>query len=99
MKCTAKSCCGPKAKPEECSEFPEPTINGSVLDDVASANEEMNSWDEAKKFMLHRLHKEYPDIIKKSDLERWCSCHTEIWLSELHCPRYKSIFATKNAKK
>jgi len=59
----------------------------------------MNSWDEAKNFMLNSLHKEYPDIIKEADLDRWCSCHTEIWLSELHCPRYKSIFATKQNHK
>jgi hypothetical protein len=63
------------------------------------SNNSMNSWDEAKNFMLHSLHKEYPDIIKEADLERWCSCHTEIWLSELHCPRYKSIFATKQNNK
>jgi hypothetical protein len=55
----------------------------------------MNSWDEAKNFMLHSLHKEYPDIIRAADLVRWCSCHTEIWLSELQCPRYKSIFANR----
>jgi len=53
----------------------------------------MNSWDEAKNFMLHSLHKEYPDIIHQDKLERWCSCNTEIWLSELNCPKYKSIFA------
>jgi len=52
-----------------------------------------NSMDEAKNFMLHSLHKEYPDIIQQANLDRWCSCHTEIWLSELQCPRYKSIFA------
>lgn len=58
----------------------------------------MNSWDEAKNFMLHSLHKEYPDIIQQACLERWCSCHTEIWLSELQMPRYKSIFAKHSQK-
>jgi len=58
----------------------------------------MNSMDEAKNFMLHSLHKEYPDIIRQDCLERWCSCHTEIWLSELQCPRYKSIFAKHTHK-
>jgi len=54
--------------------------------------------DEAKNFMLHSLYKEYPDIIQQACLARWCSCHTEIWLSELHCPRYKSIFAKQTQK-
>lgn len=83
-------------------ENPQEPDNEVVTEDTNADDEEcnnsMNSWDEAKNFMLHSLHKEYPDIIQQDCLERWCSCHTEIWLSELRCPRYKSIFAKHSQK-
>lgn len=62
--------------------------------DEASASPDplMNCSDEGKSFMLIRLHELYPDIISKECVKRWCSCHTEIWLSELNCPRYNSLF-------
>lgn len=52
----------------------------------------MNSYDETKAFMLKSLQHQYPDIIPQACVDRWSSCHTEIWLSELSCPRYTSIF-------
>lgn len=47
--------------------------------------------DEALSFILGSLHRTYPAIIKEENVARWSSCHTEIWLSELRCPRYNSI--------
>lgn len=82
--------------PEE-TETSEAAANDTIADDEDGQNS-MNSWDEAKSFMLERLHMEYPDIIEKDCLERWSRCHTEIWLSELRCPRYKSIFAKHTHK-
>lgn len=47
--------------------------------------------DEAECFMLGSLHRDYPEIITEACVQRWASCHTEIWLAELVCPRYFSI--------
>lgn len=54
----------------------------------------MNSIDEVKAFFLASLHTQFPDIVKEADVIRWRSCHTEIWLSELSCPWYYSIFSS-----
>jgi len=43
-------------------------------------------------FILGSLRRKFPDIITEANVDRWSSCHTEIWLSELRCPRYNSIF-------
>jgi len=51
------------------------------------------SADESKSFILQSLRRQYPDMISEACTERWRDCHTEIWLSELACPRYNSIFA------
>lgn len=51
--------------------------------------------NEAKTFFLQSLHEQYPEIIPKSSAKRWVSCHTEIWLSELECPKYNSIFPAR----
>lgn len=75
-----------------------------VITDCANADDDDDdeagngSSDEAKNFMLYRLHEEYPDIIPQACVDRWTSCHTEIWLQELRCPRYKSIFAKHSHK-
>lgn len=52
----------------------------------------VNAIDEIKAFFLRSLNRQYPDIITEPDCSRWKSSHTEIWLSELECPRYMSIF-------
>lgn len=49
------------------------------------------SVDGAMAFMLQSLHRCYPEIINKECVERWLTCNTEIWVSELTCPRYNSI--------
>jgi hypothetical protein len=49
------------------------------------------SVDGAIAFILRSLHSQYPDIISEACAGRWVQCHTEIWLSELRCPRYSSI--------
>jgi hypothetical protein len=87
-------CEGEKERPRQASVSPQEKDSS----EVAEEEDCNNSHDEAKNFMLHSLHKEYPDIIQQECLERWCSCHTEIWLSELRCPRYKSIFAKQISK-
>ncbi|CAK9094924.1 unnamed protein product [Durusdinium trenchii] len=48
--------------------------------------------DEAQTFILHSLHRRYPAIISEESLERWAGCNAELWLTELACPRYSSIF-------
>mmetsp|Transcript_89649 Transcript_89649/g.238143 ORF Transcript_89649/g.238143 Transcript_89649/m.238143 type:complete len:292 (-) Transcript_89649:56-931(-) len=50
-----------------------------------------SSNDEALSFILSSLNREYPDIITEDCVKRWSSCHTEIWLSELRCPKYNSL--------
>lgn len=56
------------------------------------SNSIQNCASETKAFILRSLHQKYPDIVTKACVERWRSCHTEIWLQELECPRYQSIF-------
>jgi hypothetical protein len=106
--------CGPAFQPveaaRECGErlrpasvLPQDKEAGEVVADCPNAEDEegqdpMNSVDEAKNFMLQSLCREYPDIINKECLERWGTCHTEIWLAELRCPRYKSIFSKHSHK-
>eukprot|EP00933_Yihiella_yeosuensis_P055608 TRINITY_DN5445_c0_g1_i1.p1 TRINITY_DN5445_c0_g1~~TRINITY_DN5445_c0_g1_i1.p1 ORF type:complete len:332 (-),score=55.36 TRINITY_DN5445_c0_g1_i1:253-1248(-) len=48
--------------------------------------------DEAQIFILQSLHRQYPHIITKACTQRWAECNVELWLSELECPRYSSIF-------
>lgn len=50
---------------------------------------------EVKKFVLRSLRDQYPEIISEHHLERWASCHTEIWLAELAVPLYVSIWHQK----
>jgi len=54
---------------------------------------------DAKNFFLQSLSVKFPEIISKNEVRRWCKCHTEIWLSELDCPRYKSIFSLRKGEK
>jgi len=46
---------------------------------------------ESLSFILGSLHRKYPEIVTEANVNRWASCHTEIWLSEMRCPRYNSI--------
>lgn len=54
--------------------------------------------DEAQIFILKSLHRRYPEFVPESCVQRWASCHTEIWLSELTCPRYNSILSKHSQK-
>lgn len=65
-------------------------VKSAMCPPVASCEDP--SRDEAQLFILGRLHRKYPEIIDEACMKRWPSCHTEIWLSELSCPRYNSIF-------
>jgi hypothetical protein len=67
-----------------------PPTNNSCCNSNANAYEK-ESADGALAFMLQNLRRRYPEIISEECAKRWISCHTEIWLSELVCPRYKSI--------
>lgn len=58
----------------------------------------VNAIDEIKAFFLRSLNRQYPDIITECECSRWKSSHTEIWLSELECPRYMSIFQQMRQK-
>lgn len=76
-----------------------PTNHVSPLENAELAEgHAMNQPDEAKAFILRSLCKQYPDIIQQDCARRWCECHTEIWLSELSCPRYSSIFHGRRTK-
>merc|ERR1719468_154172 len=46
--------------------------------------------DGAQSFVLRSLHRQFPDIIPEACVQRWRSCHTQIWLSELTCPKFNS---------
>lgn len=52
----------------------------------------VNAIDEIKSFFLASLKRQYPEIITDLNVSHWNTTHTEIWLSELECPRYLSIF-------
>jgi len=58
----------------------------------------VNAIDEIKAFFLRSLNRQYPSIVLDVDICRWKSSHTEIWLSELECPRYMSIFQQMRQK-
>lgn len=49
---------------------------------------------EAQQFILSSLHRQFPEIIPDACLQKWSSCHTEIWLSELTCPRPRRMQRT-----
>lgn len=74
-----------------------PVCFGSKADDKVSGCEaslvsEDLAKDQAQTYVLQSLHRLYPKIILEECVKRWTPCHTEIWLSELTCPRYNSIF-------
>jgi len=50
--------------------------------------------DEAQIFILKSLRRSYPKIISEESVERWSTCNTELWLTELTCPKYNSIFSS-----
>jgi hypothetical protein len=60
--------------------------------DTGSCQHETLVADEAQHFILKSLNRRYPAIISQECVERWANCNTEIWLSELTCPRYNSMF-------
>lgn len=69
-----------------------PEANSLHCESKSLATSPVNSVDEVKSFFLSSLRQQYPDIIPETSVERWSSCHTEIWLSELKCPRYQTLF-------
>lgn len=72
-----------------CEAAPEEERGGAAGGGEDCAGEGCN--DEAQGFILRSLHKQFPEIIPEACLQRWASCHTQIWLSELSCPRYNSV--------
>jgi hypothetical protein len=69
-----------------------PGDHSLLCESKSLASSPVNSVDEVKSFFLSSLRHQYPDIIPESSVERWSSCHTEIWLSELKCPQYQTLF-------
>jgi len=53
--------------------------------------------DEEQCFMVHSLHRLFPDIIPAEFVQRWALCHARLWLTEFACPRYVSIFRKEEA--
>lgn len=58
---------------------------------AAAPRETGENADGSMSFILKSLQKNYPEIVSEACAQRWMSCHTEIWLSELTCPRYVPI--------
>mmetsp|Transcript_22127 Transcript_22127/g.61893 ORF Transcript_22127/g.61893 Transcript_22127/m.61893 type:complete len:372 (-) Transcript_22127:65-1180(-) len=50
------------------------------------------SAEEVRIFLLASLHRKHEETVSQACVQRWSSCHIQIWLSELVCPRYSSIF-------
>lgn len=71
---------------------PRKTAEEAGIEDGDCERSSLCSHDEAKPFFLRSLSRQFPEIIDKDCVRRWRECHTEIWLSELNCPRYNSIF-------
>lgn len=53
---------------------------------------------EDKAFYLRSLSERFPEFVTKECARRWANCHTELWLQELDCPRYQSIFTWHKAE-
>lgn len=71
---------------------PQKPVEDSGNLDGEWARSSLCTQDEAKPFFLRSLSRQYPEIIDQECVQRWRECHTEIWLSELNCPRYASVF-------
>jgi len=74
--------------------------NHAEIDDVEANGqkcEHLEAHDEAKAFFLRSLMRQFPEFITEACVQRWAKCHSEIWLSELDCPRYRSIFTWKQS--
>lgn len=48
---------------------------------------------DVRRFVLASMCRKYPELISEARAKRWLSCHVEVWLSELQCPKYASVFA------
>eukprot|EP00929_Paragymnodinium_shiwhaense_P013228 TRINITY_DN121093_c0_g1_i1.p1 TRINITY_DN121093_c0_g1~~TRINITY_DN121093_c0_g1_i1.p1 ORF type:complete len:312 (+),score=91.94 TRINITY_DN121093_c0_g1_i1:140-1075(+) len=57
---------------------------------ATKATEEASAVDGAFGFILQNLHRMHPAIVSEDSVARWMKNNTEIWLSELKCPRYNS---------
>lgn len=68
--------------------------SGDLMPSKAAADREGS--DEAQSFILGSLHRRYPEIIPKECVQRWSSCHTELWLSELTCPRWHGRYSPQS---
>jgi hypothetical protein len=75
-----------------------PKDNSLFCESKSLASSPVNVVDEVKHFFLSSIQHQYPEIIPESAVERWGSCHTEIWLSELRCPRYQTLFDKCNRR-
>jgi len=72
----AEECCRDCREADPSDGVPAPVLSDSVS-------------DEAQGFILNSLHRRYPEIISVACVKRWLSCNTELWLSELSCPRWQ----------
>lgn len=71
-------------KPKAIAEKPEATTGRTL-------SKEQTVMDGAFAFILHNLRRLHPQMVTEDNVERWMKCNTEIWLSELTCPRYNSV--------
>jgi len=72
----SEECCRDCREADPSDGVPAPVLSDSVS-------------DEAQGFILNSLHRRYPEIISVACVKRWLSCNTELWLSELSCPRWQ----------
>jgi len=77
-----------------CDDLPKPLQDGAKDEVNDEATNVSSNNDEAQAFILGSLHRLFPEIIPQESLKRWMSCNTEIWLSDLACPKYISTFTS-----
>lgn len=76
---------------------PPPVVEcGAAESDWPLQKPDREGSDEAQSFILGSLHRRYPEIIPKECVQRWSNCHTELWLSELTCPRWHGRYSPQS---
>jgi len=68
-----------------------PVCEASGAPEAEGAEAPKAEGSEANCFILRNLRRRYPDFISEDCVQRWASCHTELWLSELRYPSYRSL--------
>lgn len=79
---------------QDMSERPEDSQHCNELDGASGGSNGL-----ATMFYLHSLSRLFPEFIHENCVRRWSNLHSNVWLSELECPRYRSMFETWPTRK